>query len=145
MTKENNMKGYIVTHYFQDDVESFPLYGNKELFSYLKTNGVKELPFLIEDLDSESMEVALPDGTTVEIEEMACSDNNLTEVVFDGNSYVSIKDYATEHNCSTRKVRYAIGRRYLKYIRIETFAHKTITLVDRNGLTTRRHPPYNTR
>ena len=135
------MTKYMATRYSQDDVEAIKFNDSKELLNYLRENGVKNLPFLLEDLGDESMEVKLSDGTIIEIEEMAYSVEDHTELIFEGNSYISIKDYATEHNCSTRKVRYAINRRYLNYIRFETFAHKTITLVDRNGSTTRRPSP----
>ena len=135
------MTKYMATRYSQDDVEAIKFNDSKELLNYLRENGVKALPFLLEDLGDESMEVKLSDGTIIEIEEMAYSDENHTELIYEGNSYISIKEYATEHNCSTRKVRYAINRRYLNCIRFETFAHKTVTLVDRNGFTTRRPSP----
>lgn len=135
------MTKYMATRYSQDDVEAIKFNDSKELLNYLRENGVKTLPFLLEDLGDESMEVKLSDGTIIEIEEMAYSVEDHTELIFEGNSYISIKDYATEHNCSTRKVRYAIDRRYLKYIKFETFAHKTVTLVDRNGSTNRRPSP----
>ena len=133
------MKEYIVTYYGGDDISTFSFSSSKELFSFLNNNGVGMLPFPLEDLDDEVMEVRLGDGTRIEIEEVASSSFKESEVVFEGKSYVSIKDYATEHDCPEWKVRYAVNRGYLKFIRLETFYHKAFTLVDRNGSTS-RHP-----
>ena len=132
------MASYIVTHYEKDGINTLTFDSAKELLSFLRKNKVSSLPFPLEDLDDEVMEVTLEDKTSIEIEEIASSKGKGDEVVFDGKSYVSIKDYATEHDCSERKVRYAVNRGYLRFIKLETFFHKTITFVDRNGTTTRR-------